>query len=106
MKTSYITSLTTRFNPFTRSSKVPRLVLSLIGPSAQKTIKINTTQLPKSSAEPAMLVVDFKDGKTMKWAWDLQGTKVGKKEQAGIQDIVEEVDRHARMLKRKEDLSG
>jgi hypothetical protein len=53
-----------------------------------------------------MLEVAFKDGKTMKWAWDAQGTKIGKKEQAGIQDIVDEVDRHARMLKRKEDLSG
>lgn len=106
MKTSYITSLTTRFNPFTRSSKVPRLVLSLIGPSAQKTVKISTTQLPKSSTEPSVLELGFKDGRTMKWAWDVEGTEVGKKEQVGIQAIVEEVDRHARILKRKEDLSG
>lgn len=106
MKTSHITSLTTRFNPFTRSSKVPRLVLSLIGPSAHNTVKINTTQLPKSSAEPSSLELGFKDGKTMKWAWDVQGTEVGRQEQAGIKDIVDEVDRHARVLKRKEELSG
>lgn len=106
MKTSYITSLTTRFNPFTRSSKVPRLVLSLLGPAAQRTVKINTTQLPKSSAEPSILELGFKDGKTMKWTWDAEGTEIGKKEQAGIKHIVEEVDRHARVLKRKEELSG
>jgi len=105
MKTAYITSLTTRFNPFTRSAKVPRLVLSLLGPSAQNTVKISTTQLPKSSAEPSILELGFKDGKTMKWAWDAQGTEIGKK-QAGIKDIVEEVDRHARVLKRKEELAG
>lgn len=42
----------------------------------------------------------------MKWAWDVQGTEVGRQEQAGIKDIVDEVDRHARVLKRKEELSG
>ena len=107
MKTSYLTSLTARFNPFTPSSKVPRLVLSLLGPSAQKTIKITTTQLPRSSAETSILELGFKDGKMMKWTWGERVAEGGrKKEQASIKDIEEEVDRHARVLKRKEELSG
>ena len=107
MKTAYLTTLTTRFNPFTPSAKVPRLVLSLLGPSAQKTVKINTTQLPRSSSEPSILELGFKDGKTMKWTWGEQVSEGGKrKEQTGIKDIVEEVDRHARVLKRKEELAG
>jgi large subunit ribosomal protein L53 len=107
MKTSYLTTLTARFNPFTPSAKVPRLVLSLLGPSAQKTVKISTTQLPRSSVEPSVLELRFKDGKTMKWAWGgevVEGEK--KKKQAGVKDIVEEVDRHARVLRRKEELAG
>ena len=43
----------------------------------------------------------------MKWAWGgeiAEGEK--KKEQVGVKDIVEEVDRHARVLKRKEELAG
>ena len=43
----------------------------------------------------------------MKWAWGDQVAEGGKqKEQTGIKDIVEEVDRHARVLKRKEELAG
>lgn len=54
-----------------------------------------------------MLELGFKDGKTMRWAWGGEVVEGGKrKEQAGVKNIVDEVDRHARMLKRKEELAG
>jgi len=112
MKTTYLTSLTTRFNPFSPTSKTPRLLLSLLPPNSHKTIKISTTQLPRSSTEPSMLELGFKDGKTMKWSWNEQtkdttkGSQTTGQTKVGLQDIVEEVDRHARGLKRKEELAG
>jgi len=107
MKTAYLTTLTTRFNPFQPTSKVPRLFLSLLPPSAHRSIKISTTQLPRSSNLPATLELGFKDGKTMKFSWGGEAVERGKKaENVKLQDIVEEVDRHARVLGRKEELAG
>lgn len=71
-------------------------------------MQIKTTQLPRASTQSALLELGFKDGKTMKWEWKGEGPKVGGKieGEAGLQDIIEEVNRHARILGRKEELQG
>ena len=51
-------------------------------------------------------MVTFKDGKELKWVqgsrkedeWDLAIV--------GIKDVKEEIDRHSRILRRKEELTG
>ena len=71
---------------------------------------------------PATVELVFKDGKVMKWEWreeqyplvgqhargtGVEGTGAGKQEKrVKIGDIVEEVNRHERMLERREDLAG
>ncbi|KIW23128.1 uncharacterized protein PV07_11354 [Cladophialophora immunda] len=122
MITTYLTSLKTRFNPFSASSKIPRLFLTLLPADAHKTLKISSTALPRTSAEPSTLELGFKDGKVVKYSWgaeaprpaNLEGNpttsvnkgKKGSGERVTLHDIVEEVDRHARVLARKEELSG
>jgi large subunit ribosomal protein L53 len=113
MKTTYLTTLSLAFNPFSRTGKVPRLFLTLLPPSAHKTIQIKQTQLPRSSTQPAFLELGFKDGKKMRYEWTEQDLLQGGKASDGkerkiikLGDVVEEVDRHARMLGRKEELSG
>ena len=113
MKTEYIATLKTAFNPFHATSRVPRLFLSLIPSSAHKTLNPNITQLPRTSTAPAILELGFKDGKTMKYSWTAEmmdkNTKDGKGRSVkpvSLTDIVEEVDRHTRRLARKEDLAG
>lgn len=118
MRTTYLTSLTTSFNPFSQSSHVPRLFLQLLPVNAHKTIKISQKVLPRTSTNPAILELGFKDGKQMKFAWterakrtaQVEGSqgKMQEKEQKQTQlaDIVEEVERHARILGRKEELQG
>lgn len=101
MKVTHVTTLTTQLNPFSRTSKVPRLILALLPPNAHKSIKIKTTQLPRNSKLPALLELGFKDGKTMKWEWSESEEK-----SAGVVDIVTEANRHTRMLSRKEELTG
>jgi large subunit ribosomal protein L53 len=59
-------------------------------------MKVTTQLLPRESNEPSYLHLKFKDGKEMK----LDTEKIG------IKDIMEEVDRHSRLLKRKADLGG
>lgn len=113
MKTTYLTTLTSSFNPFSRTAVVPRLILSLLKPDAHKTIAIKSTQLPRTSSQPASLVLGFKDGKTLKYSWaenevGKSPTADGSKQQKSVklQDIVEEVERHTRILGRKEELAG
>lgn len=113
MKTTYLTTLTASFNPFSRTAVVPRLILSLLKPDAHKTIAIKSIQLPRSSTQPASLVLGFKDGKTLKYLWaeDEVGKSAAterntKKKSVKLQDIVEEVERHTRILGRKEELAG
>lgn len=76
------------------------------------TIKSNI--LPSNSTQPSSLILNFKDGKEMHFVelredikesgkigdstWDLR--------KMGTKDIIEEVDRHSRMLMRKDDLAG
>jgi len=57
---------------------------------------IATKLLPRNSTEPNSLLIKFKDGKEMYL----------KCEELGIKSLVEEVDRHSRMLQKAEDLEG
>ncbi|EXJ87067.1 hypothetical protein A1O3_04025 [Capronia epimyces CBS 606.96] len=110
MITTYVTSLKVAFNPFLATSKVPRLFLTLLPPEAHKTIKITTAQFPRTSTASALLELGFKDGKTMKYTWEIESSsaedKTTKTKKVGLNDIVEEVNRHARGLARKEELTG
>jgi len=59
-------------------------------------MKVNTKLLPRSSKDPAIVEIKFKDGKSMK----LDAGNLG------IKGIVEELDRHSRILARAEELNG
>lgn len=109
MKTTYLTTLHAAFNPFSRTGIVPRLFLNLLPANAHKTIAIKTTQLPRGSPQPAALELGFKDGNKLKYTWpELSKEQVAAAEQKppSIHDIVAEVDRHARITGRKEELAG
>ncbi|KAI8961730.1 putative ribosomal protein YmL44, mitochondrial [Daldinia sp. FL1419] len=96
MITRFITEVNTKFNPFSMRSRATRLFLSALPPNARQTgMQINTTLLPRTSTQPAVLQVKFKDGKEM----TLDG------EQLGIKGIIEEVDRHSRALQKQADLT-
>ncbi|KAL9136383.1 MAG: hypothetical protein Q9175_002400 [Cornicularia normoerica] len=94
MITKHITEVTTRFNPFTKPSKTCRVFLAHLPANARTTIKINTTVLKRDSQEPSFLKLKFRDGKEMQL--DTEKLK--------INDVVEEVDRHSRILNRQADL--
>ncbi|EXJ88263.1 hypothetical protein A1O1_05193 [Capronia coronata CBS 617.96] len=110
MITTYLTSIKVAFNPFQATSRVPRLFLNLLPPEAHKTIKISAIQYPRTSKAPALLELGLKDGKTMNYTWEAEASgadgKAQKTKRAGLKDIVEEVNRHARGLARKEELTG
>jgi len=96
MITKFLTDVTTKFNPFSPRSKTPRIFLSLLPPNARQTMKINTTLLPRNSREGSVLNLKFKDGKEM----NLDTEKLK------IKEVMEEVDRHSRILSRQEELTG
>lgn len=104
MKTAHLTSLTTTFNPFARHAKTPRLVLSLLPPATRSTIKVTVKQLPRSSTAPSTLEIGFKDGKMLKYQFRDPGPE--NEEGVKLKDVVEQVERHSRGLKRKEELTG
>ncbi len=114
MKTSYLTSLSTTLSPFSPHSKVARLILTLLPADARTRIGIKTTLLPRSAAltAPATLEMGFKDGTKMQWRWEpkrrLRDENAEKERQKPVKlnDVIEEVERHWRALKRKEDLAG
>ncbi|RMD42112.1 hypothetical protein DV735_g2987, partial [Chaetothyriales sp. CBS 134920] len=117
MRTTYLTQLTTAFNPFSLTSRVPRLFLGHLPPNAHKLIQIKCTTLPQASTAPAFLELAFKDGQRMRYEWseqDVQKPKPGsvdasnskKRKVTTLQNIIFEVDRHARMAQRKEELNG
>ncbi|KAI0204739.1 39S ribosomal protein L53/MRP-L53-domain-containing protein [Astrocystis sublimbata] len=96
MITRFITEVKTKFNPFSIRSRATRLFLSYLPPNARaQGMLINTTLLPRTSTEPNLLSVKFKDGKEMK----LDG------ETLGIKGIIEECDRHSRALQKQADLA-
>ena len=106
MKITHLTHLTAAFSPFRPSSKTPRLLLSLIPPSAQG-LKISVTQLPQNTTLPSTLEVGFKDGEVMKWSFTDAAKEEGVgAEQLRLKDVVEQVERHTRKLRRAEELSG
>jgi large subunit ribosomal protein L53 len=109
MKITYLTSLSTAFNPFSRTAIVPRLFLGMLPANAHKSMAIKTTQLPRNTTQPAFLELGFKDGKKMKYEWkELTAEELQNPEKRpwSIHDIVAEVDRHARITGRKEELAG
>ncbi|KAF2437367.1 hypothetical protein P171DRAFT_437772 [Karstenula rhodostoma CBS 690.94] len=97
MITRFLTDVRVKFNPFSPRAKPARLFLSLIPPNARADgMKVETKMLPRTSTEPATLDVKFKDGKELKLELD----------KMRIPEVMEEVDRHSRMLARKEELTG
>ncbi|KAL2865791.1 mitochondrial 54S ribosomal mL53 protein [Aspergillus lucknowensis] len=99
-----ITTFRTTFNPFSRSSRPCRLLLSRLrnpatAPAASPThIDIKVTQLPRNSTKEPELVVGFKGGKEVK-------IEVGKR-QMKIGDVIEEIARVGRIIEREESLKG
>ncbi|THC98000.1 hypothetical protein EYZ11_002502 [Aspergillus tanneri] len=99
-----ITSLRTTFNPFARTARPCRLLLSLLRnpsttPASSPThIDIKVTQLPRQSTQPPEITVGFKGGKELK-------IEVGKR-QMKIGDVVEEIARVGRVIEREESLKG
>ncbi|KAF3931682.1 hypothetical protein ABW19_dt0201766 [Dactylella cylindrospora] len=96
MITKFLTNVSVSFNPFSTLAKSARIFLSLLPPDARSTMKIQTKLLPRASEEAPRISVTFKDGKVM----DLEPGKLS------IKDLVEELDRHSRMLRKKEELGG
>jgi len=96
MITRFITEVSTVFNPFSPKAKSARVFLSFLPPNARSSMKVNTRLLPRASRDPSYLRLKFKDGKEM----ELDPEKLG------INGVMEEVDRHSRILARQEELSG
>ncbi|KAI9792549.1 MAG: 39S ribosomal protein L44, mitochondrial [Peltula sp. TS41687] len=97
MITRFLTEVSTTFNPFRTTSTTARLFLAFLPPNARHSgMKINTTVLPRESQLPSGLFLKFKDGKEMKL----------ETEKMGVNDVIEVVDRHSRLLRRQEELSG
>jgi len=112
MITKFITEVSTTFNPFLPRAKTARLFLSFLPPNARQTMKVDTKLLPRASRDPSFIQLKFskldlrscrsfltaiaEDGKQMK----LDAEKLG------IKGVVEEVDRHSRILSRQEELNG
>ncbi|TVY15760.1 Mitochondrial 54S ribosomal protein L44 [Lachnellula arida] len=96
MISRFITEVSTVFNPFSPKAKTARLFLSFLPPNARQTMKISIKLLPRISKEPSFVELKFKDGMQMK----LDAEKLG------VKGVIEEVDRHSRMLSRQEELAG
>lgn len=108
MQTRFLTSLSTTINPFSQLSKTPRLFLALLPPDSRSRIKINVKQLARASPDPSTLNLTFKDGKEMNFVFkdiDIAAKEAGE-EKIKLSDILEEVERHCRILGRKEDLTS
>ncbi|KAI0025486.1 39S ribosomal protein L53/MRP-L53-domain-containing protein [Xylariomycetidae sp. FL0641] len=96
MITRFITEVNAKFNPFSMSSRAARLFLTNLPPNARQHMQITNKLLPRNSTEPGTLLIKFKDGLEMK----LDGSKLG------IKGIIEEVDRHSRLLQKQADLDS
>lgn len=60
MITRFITEVTTKFNPFSASSRATRLFLASLPPDARSTgMQIHATVLPRTSTEPSSIHVKF-----------------------------------------------
>ncbi|KAK8181611.1 39S ribosomal protein L53/MRP-L53-domain-containing protein [Phyllosticta capitalensis] len=97
MITRYLTEVSMKFNPFSKTGKVARNFLALLPPNARADgMKIDAKLLPRYSKDDTPLRLKFKDGKEM----DLDISKLQ------IRDVQEEVNRHSRMLARADELQG
>ena len=115
MITKHITEVTTKFNPFKKPAKTCRVFLAHLPANARQSMKINTKVLARDSAEPSSLKLKFSTSAGLRNYLGREvltiSTEDGKEmsldtEKMGINDVVEEVDRHSRMLNRKADLGG
>ena len=110
--TKYLKSLNATFNPlsFQKSHQIPRIVLSFLKPDARSAsaggMTVTTNVLPAKSKEPSSLMMSFKDGKELKWVEKSEQEGVWDLKSVNIKDVTEEVNRHSRILRRKEELSG
>ncbi|PYH92738.1 hypothetical protein BO71DRAFT_356733 [Aspergillus ellipticus CBS 707.79] len=99
-----ISTFRTTFNPFSRSARPCRLLLSLlrnpstVPPSSGTFIDIKVTQLPRHSTKAPELTVGFKNGKEVT-------IEVGKR-QMKIGDVIEEIARVGRAIEREQTLKG
>lgn len=132
MQTRYLTSLTTHFNPLSTSPahRIPRLLLSRLPSSALAAngapLPVTTKILPRSTREPARLVIGFKGGETLEFV-ELTKRRAGRQAagegektaapaaaregvmdlgKLGIKDVLEEVSRRCRILGRKDQIAG
>ncbi|KIN04048.1 hypothetical protein OIDMADRAFT_18160 [Oidiodendron maius Zn] len=96
MLTRFITEVSSVFNPFSPKAKTARLFLSFLPPEARQNIKVTAKLLPRDSRDPSVLQIKFKDGRDMKLD----------PETLGIKGVLEEVNRHSRILARQDELSG
>ncbi|KAK8233250.1 hypothetical protein IWZ00DRAFT_447585 [Phyllosticta capitalensis] len=97
MITRYLTEVSMKFNPFSKTGKVARNFLALLPPNARADgMKIDAKLLPRYSKDDTPLRLKFKDSKEM----DLDISKLQ------IRDVQEEVNRHSRMLARADELQG
>ena len=127
MITRFLTDVRVKFNPFSPKAKAARLFLTLIPPNArQDGMTIATTMLPRASKEPASLEVKFSTCPNYCTKADEGGrmnqgskrelmlteiTEDGKElkldiDKMRIPEVMEQVDRHSRILARQEELSG
>ncbi|OOG00174.1 hypothetical protein ASPCADRAFT_204063 [Aspergillus carbonarius ITEM 5010] len=101
---STIATFRTTFNPFVRSARPCRLILSLLRnpttspASSPGHIDIKVTQLPRHSTQEPELTIGFKNGKELK-------IEVGKR-QMKIGDVIEEIARVGRAIAREEALKS
>jgi len=97
MITRFLSEVRTTFNPFSPRAKTARNFLAQLPPDARSTgMIIKSTILPRTSKAVPTLAVKFKDGKEL--SLDLEKMR--------IPEVMEEVDRHSRILARKEELNG
>lgn len=73
-----------------------RLFLSFLPSNAHQNMKIESRLIPRASKESSTLYLKLKDGKELNLD----------PEALGLEGIFEEVDRHSRILARKEELNG
>jgi large subunit ribosomal protein L53 len=117
MITRFITEVSTAFNPFLPRAKTARLFLSFLPPNARQIMKIDTKLLPKSSRDPSFIQLKFSklhqdQGMALQYVFsNIVLAEDGKQmkldaENLGIKGVVEEVDRHSRVLSRQEELNG
>ncbi|KAK9472650.1 mitochondrial 54S ribosomal protein mL53 [Dipodascopsis tothii] len=95
MITKYFQKVEVRFNPFVKG-KTARVFLARIPPTVRQQIKVQSTVLPQDSTAPSLISVQFKDGKNI----EVDPTTVS------IVDVVEELDRHSRVLRLNEQINA